>query len=264
MSVERAVPGEADWTELAAPHLARYLFAAESAAGLRVLDAGCGAGYGVCLLRSAGAASVRGIDCDSAAIELARSRYGSDRTEFVVDDCQSLTASPGPFDLICCFENIEHLPRPEAFLAAAASRMSPHGRLLVSTPDRAVSEPYVAGRPRNPFHVQEWYRDEFQRLLQRYFCQVELRVQIQTAAVAQRQAAVEALRQGLTWANPLTIFLWRKLARGPDGRRSWKGLQGLAASSPGDWPIVPQAMAPLLGIGHFHVAICSQPRQPVQ
>lgn len=46
MNVERAEPGTPQWAELAAPHLARYLFAAERVAGRRVLDLGSGAGYG--------------------------------------------------------------------------------------------------------------------------------------------------------------------------------------------------------------------------
>ena len=51
MNVERAVPGEAIWGELSAPHLARYLAAAEYAKGRRVLDAGSGAGYGASMLK---------------------------------------------------------------------------------------------------------------------------------------------------------------------------------------------------------------------
>ena len=46
---ERVVPGKVDkflWAE----HLSRYMFAAQWAAGKRVLDAGCGAGF--CRIRS--------------------------------------------------------------------------------------------------------------------------------------------------------------------------------------------------------------------
>jgi protein-L-isoaspartate O-methyltransferase len=49
--VERLVPGEPEWAEFSAPHLARYLFAAEYARGRRVLDAGTGSGYGARNLR---------------------------------------------------------------------------------------------------------------------------------------------------------------------------------------------------------------------
>jgi hypothetical protein len=43
MNVERAEPGTPQWAELAAPHLARYLFAAERVGGRRVLDLGSAA-----------------------------------------------------------------------------------------------------------------------------------------------------------------------------------------------------------------------------
>ena len=43
---ERVIPGEVD-ADLLNEHVARYLFAARMAGGRRVLDAGCGSGYGV-------------------------------------------------------------------------------------------------------------------------------------------------------------------------------------------------------------------------
>ena len=67
---ERVVPGQVDadlWNE----HLARYAFAAPLAPGKRVLDAGCGSGYGSAeLARTArtvvGARSLRMTPCTHA------------------------------------------------------------------------------------------------------------------------------------------------------------------------------------------------------
>jgi protein-L-isoaspartate O-methyltransferase len=42
---ERVIPGEVD-IDLLNEHMARYTFAARLARGKRVLDAGCGTGYG--------------------------------------------------------------------------------------------------------------------------------------------------------------------------------------------------------------------------
>ena len=209
MTIERAVPGDASWLELAAPHLARYFFAAEMARGRRVLDAGCGSGYGARILQAAGAAHVLGVDLDPQAVAHAKAHYGGAGIEFLVDDCRELGRVAGPVDLICNFENIEHLEEPERFLAAAGRCLVPDGTLLVSTPDRAATPPFVAGRPRNPFHVHEWYADEFAALLRAHFAQVELRVQVESLAAAARRDAVAALRQGLLWSNPLAMLLWR-------------------------------------------------------
>jgi SAM-dependent methyltransferase len=260
MTVERAIPGEPGWAELAAPHLARYYFAADYVAGRRVLDAGTGSGYGAALLRAAGASAVVGVDVDPAAIALAASRFGGEGLEFIVDDAQRLERVAGPLDVICCFEMIEHLAQPERFLEAAGRLLAPDGLLLVSTPDRAATPPFVDGRPQNPFHVHEWYRDEFLQLLSARFSAVDLRVQVCTAALQSRIDAVAALRQGLMWSNPLLVFLWRKLAIRRKHRRPWKQLDGLAAPTVADYPIVAPALAPILGTSCFHVALCRRPR----
>jgi len=257
---ERLVPGEGEWTEYAAHHLARYQFAAQYAQGRRVLDAGSGSGYGTRLLKSAGAASVQGIDVDPEAVRLASQRFGGEGVEFLLDDCEQLAKVTGPFDLICNFENIEHLEHPERFLAAASRLLTPEGVLLVSTPDRASTPPFVNGRPRNAFHVHEWYQDEFHALLAPHFANVALWVQIQSAALESRAEAVEALREGLMWSNPLLVFLWRKLPWIPKRQRPWKKLAGLAAPTAGDYPILPPATASLFGRSWFHLAICRQPR----
>src|ERR1051325_4257955 len=118
--VERAVPGEFEWSQLSAPHLARYLAAAELAKGSRVLDAGSGAGYGAALLKLAGAVSVQGAELDPDTVRQSHDHFAGAGVEFVVDDCELLEKVAGPFDLICCFEVIEHLQRPERFLRRAA------------------------------------------------------------------------------------------------------------------------------------------------
>lgn len=258
---ERAMPGESTWAELSGPHLARYHFAVEFARGRRVLDAGCGGAYGTALLAAGGAGRVVGIDLEAEAVGRARQRFGAPGIEFLVDDCQQLAGAGGPFDLVCSFENIEHLPEPERFLEAAGRVLAPDGLLLVSTPDRAVTPPFVGGRPRNPFHLHEWYRDEFAAMLGRWFDAVEMRVQVESHAVVRRSAALRALRRLLMWTNPLSAFAWRKLSRDSQGRRSWRALEGLADGGPGDYPIVPLGLAEVFGRPWCHVALCRNPRR---
>ena len=260
--VERLVPWGPEWAEFSPHHLARYLFAADFARDRRVLDAGAGSGYGARLLRSAGASAVVGVDIDPEAVRLAQSQFGGDGVEFLLDDCQRLDRTTGVYDLVTNFENIEHLQDPRGFLAAAGRRLGPGGLLLVSSPDRAASPPPVDGRPRNQFHVVEWFRDEFEKLLREYFEDVDVRVQVESTSLRCRREAVAALREGMTWANPLSISTWRKWPFGSRRQRPWKQLAGFAAPSIGDYPILPAATAALFGTPAFHVAVCRQPRQP--
>src|SRR5947207_16020697 len=70
---ERIIPGEVD-VDLLNEHLARYAFAARLARGKRVLDAGCGAGYGSAELAHS-AQNVIGIDVSADALTFARANY---------------------------------------------------------------------------------------------------------------------------------------------------------------------------------------------
>src|SRR5947209_10327949 len=70
---ERVIPGEVD-VDLLNEHIARYAFAARLAHGKRVLDAGCGAGYGSAELAHT-AQSVIGMDISAEAVEFARANY---------------------------------------------------------------------------------------------------------------------------------------------------------------------------------------------
>src|SRR5246500_372565 len=77
---ERVIPGEVD-VDLLNEHMARYTFAARLAHGKRVLDAGCGAGYGSAELARV-ADSVTGVDVACDAVEYARENYRAENLEF--------------------------------------------------------------------------------------------------------------------------------------------------------------------------------------
>jgi SAM-dependent methyltransferase len=257
--VERIVIGEHSWASDSAHHVARYLAAAPYAEGRRVLDAGCGVGYGAALLKTAGAAEVLAVDIDREALCLAEQRFGGEGITFIADDCQALGKLTGRFDLICSFENIEHLSDPRRFLRRAGELLAAGGVLLVSTPDREAAPPFVQGKPRNKFHFHEWHRAEFRELLGAYFRKVELWTQVRSVAYLDRCRAVDALRQGLFWSNPLAMFLWRKWPFVRKQNRPWKRLAGLAAPSVADFPIVPLCVAPIYGTPWYQFAICREP-----
>jgi SAM-dependent methyltransferase len=151
---ERVIPGRVD-ADLLNEHLARYAFAARLARGKRVLDAGCGAGYGAAELAES-ALSVVGADIAAEAVAFARAHYRLPYLEFEQASCTALPHPDAAFDLVVAFEVIEHLPGWRDFLLEARRVLAPTGQFIVSTPNKLY---YAESRRRagaNQFHAPEW------------------------------------------------------------------------------------------------------------
>jgi ubiquinone/menaquinone biosynthesis C-methylase UbiE len=159
---ERLVPDEQREELLYAEHIARYRFAAQFAAERRALDAGCGEGYGATLLKNAGASSVVGLDVDKEAVEHARERYG---LEFLKGDICALPFADSSFDLVVCFETIEHVSDGSRALAEFRRVLTGDGLLIISTPN---ADQYLV---ENEFHVREYTPAEFDHLLAEQFAE---------------------------------------------------------------------------------------------
>lgn len=174
---ERVVPGKVD-QKLYLEHLVRYLFAAQSSTGKKVLDLGCGTGYGTHLLAENASRAV-GLDSSGQAIEYARERYKRENLDFVAGDCGSVPFSDGEFGLVVSFEVIEHLEEHERFLSEAKRLLAPEGLFMVSTPNKKTYTDLRRGY-RNPFHVKEFYLEEFRQVLGVHFPEVRIYAQFAT------------------------------------------------------------------------------------
>ena len=153
-------------------HLHRYRAAARLAVGRRVIDLASGEGYGTALL-SEGATSAVGVDRDHAAVSHAAATYGSARIRFVQGSIAEVPMRGRRFDVVACFEALEHVEEQEALCAEAARLLVPGGLFVVSTPNREVYSEDARGF-QNPFHVRELDLDEFSALLRRHFAEVLL------------------------------------------------------------------------------------------
>ncbi|HYL37768.1 MAG TPA: methyltransferase domain-containing protein [Bryobacteraceae bacterium] len=170
---ERVVPGAVNddlWNE----HVARYAFAGLHARDRRVLDAGCGTGYGAAeLARSA--AEVTAFDIAPEAIAYCRANYPGLRT--VVSSCASIPFPANSFDLIVAFEVIEHLADYRTFLDECARVLTHQGLFIVSSPNKQYYAESRGPTGANPYHEHEFEAAEFVSELERVFSNVSLLLQ---------------------------------------------------------------------------------------
>jgi SAM-dependent methyltransferase len=151
-------------TVLAAEHVHRYRLGAELCRGARVLDLGCGTGYGSRILR-AEAASVTGIDNDGPTIENARKTIGnSDDISFETADAVEYLRRDlsGSFDAIVAFEVLEHLRDADVALELLAGHAGAGVKLILSVPNsRAFDEA-------NKFHLTDFGFEEALAAFERF------------------------------------------------------------------------------------------------
>ena len=169
---ERLIPGQVE-IDLFNEHLARYAFAARLAAGKRVLDAGCGTGYGSAELARL-ANSVVGADLAAEAVDYARDHYRLPNLRFEQASCTALPHPEASFDLVVAFEVIEHLADWREMLREARRLLAPGGQFVVSTPNRLYYTESRGESGANPFHVHEFDFDEFRQELSAVFPHVTL------------------------------------------------------------------------------------------
>jgi ubiquinone/menaquinone biosynthesis C-methylase UbiE len=184
---ERVIPGQVNddlWSE----HVARYAFARLYAHGKRVLDAGCGTGYGSAELAQS-AAEVTGVDVAADAVEYATANYPIAGLQFLKASCTAVPFPDEYFDLVVAFEVIEHLTDYRAFLDECARVLTREGLLIVSSPNKRYYAETRAATGPNPFHEHEFEADEFVRELQRVFPNARLLLQNRAESFAFHPAA---------------------------------------------------------------------------
>jgi len=155
-----------------ARHFCAYKYAQSLVGGKEVLDIGCGEGYGSDFLAGS-AKSVLGIDYDAAIIDYAKDKYQKLKLEFLVLDIKDLDSLSRKFDVICSFQNIEHIQDTEKLLKNISNLLNDHGVFICSTCN--IKDASANSKiPFNKFHVKEYGPIEFKVLLERYFRRVEI------------------------------------------------------------------------------------------
>ena len=148
-------------------HIHRYLLAQRYAAGKKVLDLACGEGYGSYFL-SQTAKSVLGVDISTESVTHAQETYKRPNLAFCTGSIIAVPPEAGnAFDVIVCFEALEHIAEQDELLAEVKRLLTPGGMFIVSTPNKPVYS--EQGTRQNPYHVKELDFSEFEVLLRQSF-----------------------------------------------------------------------------------------------
>jgi SAM-dependent methyltransferase len=206
------------------------LEAAEIAAGMSVLDVGCGPGYVSAAAAERGAVPI-GLDFSGEMIAIAKQMFP--RIEFREGDAQNLSFPDRTFDRVLANFALLHLTAPERACADACRVLKPGGKFAFTTWARVEENPFVklvddaigahaeveVGLPEGPPHYLFEGPEEFRKALvragfdgcsmsfkvhtiewkvptARFIFDAELKAGVRTAGLLARQtpAALEAIR----------------------------------------------------------------------
>ncbi|EMR04273.1 class I SAM-dependent methyltransferase [Cesiribacter andamanensis] len=127
-----------------------YLYVEDKIGGF-VAEIGCGDGRGLELLapRSEGYTALD----KSTAIAQGRAR-GMKGVEFIETMMPPIPLPDNTYDVVLCFQVIEHILNDTTFLEELHRILKPGGTLYLTTPNRTLS------LSRNPWHIREYAADE--------------------------------------------------------------------------------------------------------
>jgi len=156
-------------------HIATYRFAEPYVQGKRVLDFGCGSGYGSARMAKI-AESVEAVDVAEDAIAHAREKFPLPRLQFThIDPFARLPFADASFDTVLSFQVFEHVTNVDHYLSEIHRVLRPGGVLVLVTPDRRTRLlPFQ--RPWNRWHVKEYSAQSLASLIRQSFTNVQMQL----------------------------------------------------------------------------------------
>jgi len=168
--IERALPGFTRYRK--ARHykymLGRYLYSLKYIRNKAALDCACGLGWGSFLI-SDYTRELLSIDLDKNAIDFSNSTWKSAKLNFIQHSALELDSLNRKFDVILCFELIEHLQFSDgAKLLQQANRvLAENGLIILSSWFPGTQETGQNKGLKNEFHLHLYTKEEMRDLLAR-------------------------------------------------------------------------------------------------
>ena len=156
-------------------HLCAYRLAGDLSRGRRLLEIGCGSGYGAFYLAHV-AREVTAIDLETERIAQARRLFQRSNLRYLIAQGARLDAPDQSFECVGAFQVIEHVPVAELpqFLNEIARVLTPDGVFVASTLNVEYNRKGNPNYEKASFHVQEFTAEAFRALLTSVFPRVEL------------------------------------------------------------------------------------------
>jgi ubiquinone biosynthesis O-methyltransferase len=151
-------------------HIMRYKYVINNSKNKKkILDLGCGLGYGSSILLKAGN-EVYGVDVSQDAINYAKINYPG--INYTCCSADNLPFNDNYFDSVVAHEIIEHVKNPEKVIKEICRVLKKDGDVFISTPNPRhfsnVLKHIFFGKPypekvmaKNIYHIKEFYYEEF-------------------------------------------------------------------------------------------------------
>ena len=152
-------------SEFAAKTYVKYLAKLKILRGKKVLDIGCGDGSFLELALMSGASSVLGVEPSRGALSSA-----GEMKSFIREESIESCKFGEEFDLVTCFQTLEHMSRPAETLSVMSGAIAPGGYIAVVCHDRLSIVNRVLGRKSPIFdieHLQMFSRHGLEALIRR-------------------------------------------------------------------------------------------------
>jgi SAM-dependent methyltransferase len=125
--------------------------------GRYAIDIGSGFGFVSAMFSSFGYQSF-GVDISLTAISLARQRCGKEDPMFIACSAEQALPFKAKFDLVTCFEALEHMHSPFSSLRNIYNALKPNGVLVATSPNRFALYSKIWDRDRTHISIENIWK----------------------------------------------------------------------------------------------------------